>query len=219
MTELVKDVVKDFMYQYLRDNYISTNITYGNLHEDKIILLLNEYKPNYEIRNEIQKSTFYKLIEAIWITNNEDGLGCDYSQYCYKMVIDSFANSVISIDNFIERLNNYVMNGLYFIVDDFEREEIDAKSVLYRVCSKAIWNPHCELGKKMIMVRLNKDGISDIINNPVNTTQRNGLSGPTVEAPQVSSYAVEMLVYGFKYLYNDEEKQECIKTLQDSINE
>ena len=71
-------------------------------------------------------------------------------------------NFIIDKDE-IMNMENYILQELDNVLDEDHQKEMAARGVLYRACSKAIWNPRCELGKRMIMKRLEKDGLSEII--------------------------------------------------------
>ena len=63
----------------------------------------------------------------------------------------------------IKNMENYILQELDNVLDEDHQKEMAARGVLYRACSKAIWNPRCELGRRMAMRRLDNDGLSGII--------------------------------------------------------
>lgn len=69
------------------------------------------------------------------------------------------------VDNteYFDNIKNYILQELDNVLDEDHQKEMAARAVLYRACSKAIWNPHCELGRRMAMRRLEADGLSSII--------------------------------------------------------
>ena len=76
---------------------------------------------------------------------------------------DFFEQHFIIDQNKISNMENYILQELDTILDEDHQKEMAARGVIYRACSKAIWNPRCEMGKRMIMKRLEKDGLSEII--------------------------------------------------------
>ena len=48
-------------------------------------------------------------------------------------------------------------------VDDIVYKRINAKYIIYNVASKAYWNTHTEIGKKMFWNRLHKEGLDNIV--------------------------------------------------------
>tara|TARA_R110002012_G_scaffold71664_2_gene183644 strand:+ start:1414 stop:1929 length:516 start_codon:yes stop_codon:yes gene_type:complete len=76
---------------------------------------------------------------------------------------DFFEQHFIIDRNKISNMENYILQELDTILDEDHQKEMAARGVIYRACSKAIWNPRCEMGKRMIMKRLEKDGLSEII--------------------------------------------------------
>jgi len=70
-----------------------------------------------------------------------------------------------AVDNteYFDNIKNYILQELDNVLDKDHQKEMAARAVLYRACSKAIWNPHCELGRRMAMKRLEADGLSSII--------------------------------------------------------
>tara|TARA_R110000751_G_scaffold229171_2_gene330715 strand:+ start:498 stop:1046 length:549 start_codon:yes stop_codon:yes gene_type:complete len=75
--------------------------------------------------------------------------------YLNEELLDDFFREIREDFDYIGKLEDYIWSG-YFITKDQERKEIDAKRIIYRACSKAYWNPHCKIGKKMAVNRYNK---------------------------------------------------------------
>ena len=65
--------------------------------------------------------------------------------------------------DYVDNIRNYILKELDNILDENHKKEMASSAIIYRACSKAIWNPRCELGKRMVMNRLKKDGLSSII--------------------------------------------------------
>tara|TARA_R110000822_G_scaffold5124_2_gene22143 strand:- start:342 stop:818 length:477 start_codon:yes stop_codon:yes gene_type:complete len=156
------DSIVGFIEDYLFDEYDNVTGTATNEILNKIRLLLKEWKPSKESIELIKNDYMFSLIDKVYEIIHVDDL---FSDYLNKNVLSHFWSAIIENDdtNYISRLYNYLIQGEYFYVDEIERKEMNAKAIIYRACSKAIWNPRCELGKRMIMNRLNKDGLSNII--------------------------------------------------------
>lgn len=151
-----------FIEDYLYEEYENVVGTTTYKISDKIKLLLKEWKPSKESIELIKKSYMFSLIDKVHDLIHVDDF---FSAYLNEMVLTHFWNAIIKYDEtkFISRLYDYLIEGKYFCPDEQERKEMDANAIIYRVCSKAIWDPRCEMGKRMILVRLEKDGLNSII--------------------------------------------------------
>lgn len=157
------DSLTCFIEDYLTEEYENVVGIFTNRILYKIKLLLKEWKPSKESIELIKNDYMFSLIDKVYelIDSLEDFM----SDYLNKNVLTHFWCKIIEYDDtkYITRLYNYLIQGEYFCPDEQERKEINAKTIIYRACSKAIWNPRVCLGKRMIMNRLNKDGLSNII--------------------------------------------------------
>jgi len=75
--------------------------------------------------------------------------------YLDDSMLDDFFQEIREDFDWIGKLEDYIWSSK-FITKDEERKAIDARGVIYRACSKAYWNPHCKIGKKMAENRYNK---------------------------------------------------------------
>ena len=156
------DSIEAFIEDNLYFEYENITGTMNNEILNKIRLLLKEWKPSKESIQLIKNDYMFSLIDKVYEIIHVDDF---FSDYLNPIVLTHFWRTIIENDNtnYIDRLYHYLIQGEYFYVDEIERKEMNARGVIYRACSKALWDPRCELGKRMIMNRLQKDGLSNII--------------------------------------------------------
>lgn len=106
---------------------------------------LEEYFREYKLE--------FLLLKPLY--DNRFGDECNPWRNLNKDFMDHFYSNLKDDFYWIGDVENYISEG-YFITKDEERKEIDARAVIYRACSKAYWNPHCKIGRKMAENRYNK---------------------------------------------------------------
>tara|TARA_R110002074_G_scaffold9169_2_gene36707 strand:- start:1277 stop:1795 length:519 start_codon:yes stop_codon:yes gene_type:complete len=163
----VMDIAHSYFIDYLSDEY---DEGYGD-HSPKVASIIRELVFQIEIlgNEKIKNDNRYQFYKAFY--------NCKRAHHAYEEMLDLkwttmediskngkefFEEFIIDKDKIIN-IENYILRELDTILDEDHQKEMAARGVLYRACSKAIWNPRCELGKRMIMKRLEKDGLSEII--------------------------------------------------------
>lgn len=163
----VMDIAHSYFIDYLSDEY---DEGYGD-HSPKVASIIRELVFQIEILGNIERKNDnrYQFYKAFY--------NCKRAHHAYEEMLDLkwttmediskngkefFEEFIIDKDKIIN-IENYILRELDTILDEDHQKEMAARGVLYRACSKAIWNPRCELGKRMIMKRLEKDGLSEII--------------------------------------------------------
>ena len=164
----VMDIAHSYFIDYLSDEY---DEGYGD-HSPKVASIIRELVFQIEIlgNEKIKNDNRYQFYKAFY--------NCQRAHQAYEEMLDlkwttmediSKEGAVFfyeyGVDNteYFDNIKNYILQELDTILDEDHQKEMAARGVLYRACSKAIWNPRCELGKRMIMKRLEKDGLSEII--------------------------------------------------------
>ena len=163
----VMDIAHSYFIDYLSDEY---DEGYGD-HSPKVASIIRELVFQIEIlgNEKIKNDNRYQFYKAFYNCQRAHqsyeempDLKCTTIEDIIKNGKEFFEEFIIDKDKIIN-IENYILRELDTILDEDHQKEMAARGVLYRACSKAIWNPRCELGKRMIMKRLEKDGLSEII--------------------------------------------------------
>ena len=163
----VMDIAHSYFIDYLSDEY---DDCYGT-HSPKVASIIRELVfqieilSNIEIKNDNRYQfykAFYNCQRAHQAYEEMPDLKCSTIEDIIKNGKEFFEEFIIDKDKIID-MENYILRELDTILDKDHQKEMAARAVLYRACSKAIWNPHCELGRRMAMRRLEADGLNSII--------------------------------------------------------
>tara|TARA_R110002012_G_scaffold264942_1_gene448362 strand:+ start:362 stop:886 length:525 start_codon:yes stop_codon:yes gene_type:complete len=165
----VMDVTHSYLIDYLSNLYDDCFGTHGPQVQSIIRELVFEIETSIFVKN-IKDDNRYQFFKAFyncqranqaheevpdlkWSTMED--ISKEGAAFCYEYTIDN--------KEYFDNIKNYILQELDNVLDKDHQKEMAARAVLYRACSKAIWNPHCELGRRMAMRRLEADGLSSII--------------------------------------------------------
>ena len=114
-------------------------------------------KPYTRSYTDLQHNT-YKFVNML-ASQAGRGLGhWDEWDSPYKIlsekVIHELIDDICYAIPYIERLGEYICFGNHFYKTYDERQEIDARAIIYKACSKAYWDPHCEIGRRLADKRI-----------------------------------------------------------------
>ena len=157
MIEIFKWVAKEGLERYY-NKFIARDYNLQTF-DDKLEALVDEGANWSFLERFGVEEYFYKykleflLLKAL--NDNRFGSGCGPWDCLNGHMMDEFYATLKEDFDWIEAVEDYISGG-YIITKDEERKEIDARAVIYRACSKAYWNPHCKIGKKMAENRYNK---------------------------------------------------------------
>tara|TARA_R110002110_G_scaffold222205_1_gene436224 strand:- start:23 stop:559 length:537 start_codon:yes stop_codon:yes gene_type:complete len=168
----VVDVAHSYLIGYLSDQY---DDCYGT-HSLNVCCIIRElvFETEIQLGNwwavDSGQNARYQFYKAFY--------NCERAHQAYEDVPDLKSTTMedikkeaaiffyeYGVDNkdYFDNIKNYILQELDNVLDKDHQKEMAARAVLYRACSKAIWNPHCELGRRMAMRRLEADGLSSII--------------------------------------------------------
>ena len=115
-----------------------------------------------KMKNWLIQNIYYDMFADEFDDLEADTWNCNTKRQAVSDLVNlctEFANVFMKLFHFFYKSNAF--NN----VDDIVYKRINAKYIIYNVASKAYWNTHTKIGKKMFWNRLHKEGLDNIIKN------------------------------------------------------